>query len=93
MDELLSQVLALASASGLAHLGWQTPVMWTIGGLFIYLGIKKKIEPLLLVPIGFSVVMVKMPLGGLMDDGGSHGGLPGLFWLFNEYGLRTELRQ
>ncbi|MBW1879450.1 MAG: sodium ion-translocating decarboxylase subunit beta [Deltaproteobacteria bacterium] len=65
--------------------------MWIIGCLFVYLGIKKDIEPLLLVPIGFAVVMVNMPLGGLMDDGGAHGGLPGLFYIFNEYGLRTEL--
>jgi oxaloacetate decarboxylase beta subunit len=91
VDELLSQVVALAGASGLAHLGWQTPVMWIIGGLFVWLGIKKDIEPLLLVPIGFAVVMVNMPLGGLMDDGSGHGGLPGLFYIFNEYGLRTEL--
>ena len=80
----------LFEASGLAHMGWQTPVMWLIGAVFIWLGVKKNIEPLLLVPIGFAVMMVNMPLGGLMDpphDG--HGA--GLLWYFNEFGLKTEL--
>ena len=87
----MRQVAELAAASGLAHLSWQVPVMWLIGGLFLYLGIKRDVEPLLLVPIGFAVIMVNMPLGGLMDDGSAHEGIPGLFYIFNEYGLRTDL--
>jgi len=31
------------------------------------LGISKKMEPLLLVPIGFGILLVNLPLGGLMD--------------------------
>jgi len=41
-------------------------VMLLIGGLLIYLGIGRKMEPILLVPIGFGVFMVNLPLGGLM---------------------------
>ena len=86
----MAEFLQLFEASGLAHMGWQTPVMWIIGGLFLWLGIKRDVEPLLLVPIGFSVMMVNMPLGGLMDA--PHGGhSAGLLWIFNEYGLKTEL--
>jgi len=40
--------------------------MLFIGGLLIYLGIAKKMEPILLVPIGFGIFMVNLPLGGLM---------------------------
>ena len=40
--------------------------MLVIGGLLIYLGIAKKIEPILLLPIGFGVLMVNLPFGGLM---------------------------
>jgi oxaloacetate decarboxylase beta subunit len=40
--------------------------MLLIGGALIYLGIAKKMEPVLLVPIGFGVFMVNLPLGGLM---------------------------
>ena len=31
------------------------------------MGISKKMEPLLLVPIGFGIMLVNLPLGGLMD--------------------------
>ena len=31
------------------------------------MGISKKMEPLLLVPIGFGILLVNLPLGGLMD--------------------------
>ncbi len=47
-------------------LTWQNIVMLLIGGLLIYLGIGRKMEPILLVPIGFGVLMVNLPLGGLM---------------------------
>ena len=40
--------------------------MFLIAGLLIYLGIAKKMEPVLLVPIGFGILMVNLPLGGLM---------------------------
>ncbi|MBN1151660.1 MAG: sodium ion-translocating decarboxylase subunit beta [Dehalococcoidia bacterium] len=41
--------------------------MLAIGGLLIYLAIARKMEPLLLVPIGFGMMLVNLPLGGLMD--------------------------
>jgi len=40
--------------------------MLIIGGLLLYSGIAKKIEPILLVPIAFGIFMVNLPLGGLM---------------------------
>jgi len=53
--------------TGLGALYWGHPVMWLIAFAFIYLGIVKKYEPLLLVPIGFGILLVNMPLGGLFD--------------------------
>jgi len=48
--------------------GWPSPVlMILIGSTLLYLGIKHKFEPLLLVPIGFGVLLVNLPLGGLME--------------------------
>ena len=40
--------------------------MIIIGGALLYLGIARKMEPLLLVPIGFGVILVNLPFGGLM---------------------------
>lgn len=47
-------------------LTWGNVLMLFIGGALIYLGIAKKMEPVLLIPIGFGVFMVNLPLGGLM---------------------------
>lgn len=47
-------------------LTWGNVLMLLIGGLLIYLGIAKKMEPVLLIPIGFGIFAVNLPLGGLM---------------------------
>jgi sodium ion-translocating decarboxylase beta subunit len=47
-------------------LTWGNIVMILLGGLMIYLGVVKDFEPLLLVPIGFGMILVNIPLGGLM---------------------------
>jgi sodium ion-translocating decarboxylase beta subunit len=51
---------------GFLNLTWGSVVMLVIGGVLLYLGIARKMEPLLLVPIGFGVILVNLPLGGLM---------------------------
>jgi len=48
---------------GFSFLTWQHLIMLVVGGALIYLGIAKKWEPLLLVPIGFGIVLVNIPLG------------------------------
>lgn len=47
-------------------LTWGEIIMIVLGGVMIYLGIAKDFEPLLLVPIGFGMILVNIPLGGLM---------------------------
>ena len=53
--------------TGFVALTWGAILMLLIGGLLIYLGIAKKMEPLLLVPIGFGILLINLPLVGLMD--------------------------
>jgi len=48
---------------GFSFLTWQHLIMLVVGGALIYLGIAKKWEPLLLVPIGFGIILVNIPLG------------------------------
>ena len=45
---------------------WGEIIMILLGGLMIYLGIVRNFEPLLLVPMGFGMILVNIPLGGLM---------------------------
>jgi sodium ion-translocating decarboxylase beta subunit len=53
--------------TGFLNLTWGAVVMLLIGCALLYLGIRHKFEPLLLVPIGFGVLLVNLPLGGLME--------------------------
>jgi sodium ion-translocating decarboxylase beta subunit len=54
-------------------------VMIVVGCLFVYLAIKKKYEPLLLIPIGFGAILVNIPVLmntdslGIMDPQGVFG--------------------
>ena len=58
------------SSTGFSVISWQQAMMIVVGLVLIYLGIAKKYEPLLLVPIGFGTLLVNLPLTGLMDEGG-----------------------
>jgi oxaloacetate decarboxylase beta subunit len=53
--------------SGFQQFYWGNAVLIAIGGLLIYLAVTRKMEPLLLVPIGFGIILVNLPLGGMMD--------------------------
>ncbi len=53
--------------TGFQFFYWGNALMLLIGGAFLYLGISKKMEPLLLVPIGFGILLINLPLGSLMD--------------------------
>lgn len=60
--------------TGFANMTWQHIVMIAIGIVFITLGIVKKWEPLLLVPIGFGIIVGNIPMFpglniGIYEDG------------------------
>jgi carboxybiotin decarboxylase len=52
----------VVGGTGFANLTWANILMLLIGGIFIYLGIAKEYEPLLLVPIGFGILIGNIPL-------------------------------
>ncbi len=54
--------------SGFAAITWQQGVMILISFVFMFLAIKKKYEPMLLLPIAFGMMLANLPLAGLMDD-------------------------
>jgi oxaloacetate decarboxylase beta subunit len=61
-----------ALTQGFANLSWQSVLMILIGCVLLYLGTARKIEPILLIPIGFGIVLGNLPLAGLAasDQGG-----------------------
>jgi sodium ion-translocating decarboxylase beta subunit len=79
--ELFQTVIA---KTGFVHMTVGHVIMWAIGLFFIFLAIKKDFEPLLLIPIGFSIFLVNMPLAPLTGKGD-------LINLFYHYGLEWEV--
>ena len=69
------------------NLTWQMVVMWVIGGLLIYLAIAKKMEPSLLLPMGFGAILVNLPLSGAITQGTTVGPISALF----DAGMSNEL--
>lgn len=75
MDFLIETVLAIT---------WKQLVMWVIGGILIYLAIGKKMEPTLLLPMGFGAIMVNIPFSGAI-------GVEGPLTTLYEAGIANEL--
>ena len=76
-------------AAGFLAGNWRMPVMWMIGGLLIFLAIKKDMEPSLLLPIGFGAILMNLPGARLgVDAAGNAEGILGL--LYNS-GIANEL--
>jgi len=64
---------------------WRNAVMILVACLLLYLGIGKKFEPLLLVPIAFGMLLANLPLTGLFAepvyDAATHSGSVGFMWV------------
>lgn len=73
--------------ANVGNVTWQHAVMWCIGGVLIYLAIAKKMEPALLLPIGFGAILVNLPLSGAVTQGEEVGVLTLLF----DSGIANEL--
>lgn len=56
-------------------------VMILIAFVLLFLGIGKKFEPLLLVPIAFGILLANFPLTGLLNAP-ANGASPGMLWVF-----------
>lgn len=59
---------ALWRSVGIANLEWGQLLMVMVGGLLIFLAIRKGFEPLLLLPIGFGCVLANVPVAGLAES-------------------------
>ena len=83
MDFLIEVLAKIFGGSGFAALptDWRQVVMIFIACVLLYLGIGKKFEPLLLVPIAFGMLLANLPLTGLFNapDAASHS--VGFMWV------------
>ena len=58
-------------------------LMYIIGGVLIFLAIKKELEPALLLPMGFGAILVNIPMSGVLGEAGI------IEWLF-ELGIEAS---
>ena len=72
---------------GFTSITWKMLVMYGIGGLLIWLAIKKQYEPMLLLPIGFGSILVNLPLAIAWE----HEGVPGFLHILYDAGIANEL--
>ena len=72
-------------------LDWKMLFMWAIGGVLIFLAIKKQMEPTLLLPMGFGAILVNLPLSGAITQ--IHEGVSeiGIISLLFDSGIANEL--
>ena len=60
MEGILETLKNLGAQTAFAQLGWRNWVMILVALFFLYLGIRHKFEPLLLVPIAFGMLLVNI---------------------------------
>jgi len=93
MQDIFSNLFEMTALGGINYL---TVIMWIIAFVLLYLGIKKKYEPLLLVPIGFGVLVANFPGAemGIVDAAYvelGDGRYKNLFEIASEYGIMNFL--
>lgn len=69
MQQIIDSLQQFWSFTGFYNCTWQHILMLAVGVLLITLGIAKKWEPLLLVPIGFGIIIGNIPLPAGMNIG------------------------
>jgi sodium ion-translocating decarboxylase beta subunit len=77
IHEFISQV-------GFINLTLGEGLMLLIGGVLMFLAIKKGFEPFLLLPIGFGIILTNLPLAGLMEK-------DGILGIIYKYGVGWEI--
>lgn len=65
VGEILKNLGESTGFVGFGGDGWKAIIMIIIALFFLWLGIKKKFEPLLLVGIAFGMLLTNLPFGGL----------------------------
>ena len=64
--EILRDFTAFFQLTAFSAVTWQMVVMWIVCAVLFYLGIHKKFEPLLLIPIAFGALLANLPTEGLI---------------------------
>ena len=88
---LLEALIPLFSSSMDWNLFPKQVIMWVIGGILIYLAIKKDMEPALLLPMGFGAILVNLPFSGALSTTTEGVTEPGVIETLFNAGIANEL--
>lgn len=88
---MLEELIPLFSSSMDWNLFPKQIIMWVIGGLLIYLAIKKDMEPALLLPMGFGAILVNLPFSGALETTTEGITEPGVIETLFNAGIANEL--
>ena len=68
MVEFVKNFIDLLFGDMISNFDVRMLVMWAIGGILIFLAIKKEMEPTLLLPMGFGAILVNLPISGAITQ-------------------------
>ena len=84
---ILESLSEVWKSSGIFNLTLGNVLMFGIGMVLIYLGIRYKMEPLLPIPIGLGAILANIPLAGIADPEE----IGGVLGIFVKYLIRLEI--
>ena len=64
----MDKLETLWHSTGIYHMQWGQAIMILVGFGLLFLAVRKKFEPLLLVPIGFGGILANIPVAGLAES-------------------------
>ncbi|MFA5055072.1 MAG: sodium ion-translocating decarboxylase subunit beta [Dehalococcoidia bacterium] len=82
---MLDRLSDFANSTGFVEFDWRNAVMLLVAFVVIYLAIRKKFEPLLLLGIGFGILLANLPMTGLLNAPPESGqGVGGLIYYLSK---------
>jgi oxaloacetate decarboxylase beta subunit len=66
--DILRDFAAFFQLTAFSSVTWQMAAMWIVCAVLLYLGVHKKFEPLLLVPIAFGALLANLPTEGMITS-------------------------
>ena len=85
----MNELLDFLRSTGIANIDWRNGIMLLLALAFIYLAIRREMEPYELLPIGLGIIIANLPLTGLTDfvQGSTTFQESGVFGIVFHFGL------
>ena len=85
----MNELLEFLRSTGIVNIDWRNGIMLLLALAFIYLAIRREMEPYELLPIGLGIIIANLPLTGLTDfvQGSTTFQESGVFGIVFHFGL------